>query len=50
MIWKHVQLLTLGDGKIFALKVEWMARLDFLWQLQSRDEKLDMEALQGCNR
>ena len=23
-----------------------MARLDFLWQLQARDEKLDMEALQ----
>merc|ERR1719342_1832374 len=31
-------------------QVEWMARLDFLWQLQARDEKLDMEALQGCNR
>ena len=27
-----------------------MARLDFLWQLQARDEKLDMEALQGSNR
>ena len=27
-----------------------MARLDFLWQLQARDEKLDMEALQGFNR
>ena len=27
-------------------QVEWMARLDFLWQLQARDEKLDMEALQ----
>ncbi len=23
-----------------------MARLDFLWQLQAREEKLDMEALQ----
>lgn len=31
-------------------QVEWMARLDFLWQLQARDEKLDMEALQGSNR
>ena len=26
-----------------------MARLDFLWQLQARDEKLDMEALQVGN-
>merc|ERR550532_5494 len=31
-------------------QVEWMARLDFLWQLQARDEKLDMEALQSSNR
>jgi adenylate cyclase 1 len=30
--------------------VEWTARLDFLWQLQAREEKLDMEALQGSNR
>ena len=27
-----------------------MARLDFLWQLQARDEKMDMEALQQSNR
>ena len=27
-----------------------MARLDFLWQVQAREEKLDMEALQGANR
>ena len=31
-------------------QVEWMARLDFLWQVQAREEKLDMEALQGANR
>jgi adenylate cyclase 1 len=32
------------------VQVEWMARLDFLWQLQARDEKLDMEALQVGGR
>jgi adenylate cyclase 1 len=31
-------------------QVEWMARLDFLWQLQAREEKMDMEALQSSNR
>jgi adenylate cyclase 1 len=27
-----------------------MARLDFLWQLQAREEKMDMEALQSSNK
>jgi adenylate cyclase 1 len=31
-------------------QVEWMARLDFLWQLQAREEKLDMASLQGSNK
>ena len=31
-------------------QVEWMARLDFLWQLQAREEKMDMEALQSSNK
>ncbi len=31
-------------------QVEWMARLDFLWQHQAREEKMDMEALQGSNK
>ena len=31
-------------------QVEWMARLDFLWQLQAKEEKLDMEALQSSNK
>ena len=31
-------------------QVEWMARLDFLWQYQAREEKLDMEALQSSNK
>jgi len=35
---------------IHGRQVEWMARLDFLWQVQAREEKLDMEALQGSNR
>ena len=30
--------------------MEWMARLDFLWQYQAREEKLDMEALQSSNK
>ena len=28
-------------------QVEWMARLDFLWQHQAREEKLDMASLQA---
>ena len=39
-LWLVDKILTSG----------WLFRLDFLWQLQSRDEKLEMEALQGCNR
>ncbi|XP_059084540.1 Ca(2+)/calmodulin-responsive adenylate cyclase-like isoform X4 [Tigriopus californicus] len=31
-------------------QVEWMARLDFLWQYQAKEEKLDMEALQSSNK
>ena len=31
-------------------QVEWMTRLDFLWQLQAKDEKHDMEALQTSNK
>ena len=31
-------------------QVEWMARLDFLWQLQAKEEKMDMEALQSSNK
>lgn len=31
-------------------QVEWMARLDFLWQLQAREEKVDMENLQSSNK
>lgn len=31
-------------------QVEWMTRLDFLWQLQAREEKHDMETLQSSNK
>ncbi|XP_038215206.1 Ca(2+)/calmodulin-responsive adenylate cyclase isoform X1 [Zerene cesonia] len=35
---------------LHARQTEWTARLDFLWQLQARDEKRDMDALQASNR
>ena len=31
-------------------QVEWMTRLDFLWQLQAKEEKHEMEALQTSNK
>lgn len=31
---------------LHARQTEWTARLDFLWQIQARDEKRDMDALQ----
>lgn len=33
---------------LHARQTEWTARLDFLWQVQARDEKRDMDALQVC--
>ena len=44
------QIVHIGLIDRLIFKVEWTARLDFLWQLQAREEKLDMEALQGSNR
>ncbi|XP_047528233.1 Ca(2+)/calmodulin-responsive adenylate cyclase isoform X1 [Vanessa atalanta] len=35
---------------LHARQTEWTARLDFLWQVQARDEKRDMDALQASNR
>ena len=50
--WSSGELLVMFHSPPLGIinQVEWMARLDFLWQLQARDEKLDMEALQGSNR
>merc|ERR1719225_1931815 len=31
-------------------QVEWMTRLDFLWQLQAKEEKHEMESLQTSNK
>nr|XP_032514039.1 Ca(2+)/calmodulin-responsive adenylate cyclase-like isoform X2 [Danaus plexippus plexippus] len=35
---------------LHARQTEWTARLDFLWQVQARDEKREMDALQASNR
>lgn len=35
---------------LHARQTEWTARLDFLWQVQARDEKRDMDALQVRER
>uniref|UniRef100_T1J6T7 adenylate cyclase n=1 Tax=Strigamia maritima TaxID=126957 RepID=T1J6T7_STRMM len=42
----HFMLAILIHGR----QVEWTARLDFLWQVQANEEKLDMDALQRSNQ
>ncbi len=44
-IWLFL-LTVLWHGR----QVEWMSRLDFLWQWQAYTEKQEMEALQQSNR
>ena len=42
--------LCIGLSFITIFQVEWMTRLDFLWQLQAKEEKHEMESLQNSNR
>lgn len=35
---------------IHGRQVEWTARLDFLWQIQAKEEKREMDALQHSNK
>ncbi|XP_065200273.1 adenylate cyclase type 1 [Planococcus citri] len=35
---------------LHARQVEWTARLDFLWQMQAKEEKKDMDSLQRSNK
>ena len=35
---------------IHGRQIEWMARLDFLWQWQAHSERQEMEALQQSNK
>lgn len=42
----HHLLAVLIHGR----QVEWTSRLDFLWQIQAKEEKRDMDALQNSNR
>lgn len=44
-IWLFL-LTVLWHGR----QIEWMSRLDFLWQWQAYTEKQEMEALQQSNR
>ncbi|CAB4057615.1 ADCY1 [Lepeophtheirus salmonis] len=45
-----ILIIFLFGVTLHGRQVEWMTRLDFLWQIQARDEKFDMEALQNSNR
>ncbi len=45
-----VIVIFLFSVALHGRQVEWMARLDFLWQHQAREEKMDMASLQGSNK
>ena len=50
MISVTVVVLFVVAVALHGRQVEWMTRLDFLWQLQAKDEKHEMEALQSSNK